>query len=111
MKRSWCAVAVSYCSLAAMSRADRYGRARTPAIRSRDFPASVVVRAGRGVPVSDLFETTSRAICGNSQPRPVCCYRVWTCNMTCNAETRRKPPLLQRYRCYRSLIGSGGMMG
>ena len=33
------------------------------------------------------------------------------CNMTCNAETRRKPPLLQRYRCYRGLIDSGELMG
>ena len=88
-----------------------HGRARTPAIRSRDFPASVAVRAGRGVPFSNPFQTICRAICGNSQATSVCCYRVGTCNKTCNAETRTKPPLLQRYRCYRSLIGSGGLMG
>lgn len=88
-----------------------YGRARTLAIRSRYYPASVVVRAGRGVPVSNRFQTSFWTICGKSRARPVCRYRVRACNMTCNAETRRKPPLLQRYRCYRSLIGSGRLMG
>lgn len=86
-------------------------RARTHAIRSRYYPASVAVRAGRGASFSNPFRTSFWTICGNSQARSICCYRVEACNMTCNAETRRKPPLLQRYRCYRSLIGSSGLMG
>lgn len=91
--------------------ADGHGRARTHAIRSRYYPASVAVRAGRGVPFPDRFQTNCRAICGNSPARPVCRYRVSACNRTCNGKNRRKLPLLQRYRCYRSLIGSGKLMG
>lgn len=103
-------IAPLYCPTP-ISLADGHGRARTHAIRSRYYPASVAVRAGRGVPVANRFQTSVRAICGNSQTKAACRYRLRPCNMTCNAEIGRNPPLLQRYRCYRGLIGSDGLMG